>query len=236
MPPDSSHTVLALLTLTMPEFIQESYGILLGRRAEAEEVAARAGALCSGWGRVRLLEDIVRSPEFAARERRLLEDSSDQAFVELTYLRYMNRMPDPHGLAYYIGRLGAGKTRAKVRNDIANSSEARAAYSFWVELERLLSDERKNMRRPARWFGRDRRRERRHNLEMELLRRQGEVETEQWRGYIERLSLSMAATGSVEALPIDSSTLPPDARRMLSRLRHFKKKTWSVPEPKQGIA
>lgn len=233
MPSQTPDTVLALLTLPIPDFVQKAYLILLGRQPESHEIAARATVLRTGWGRVRLLENIVSSEEFTNREQKLLGDGSPRAFVERNYLLYLNRTPDVHGLEHYTKMLDAGRTRDAVRRDIAGSKEALATGSFWVELERLLADERKNMRRFGRWFGLFRRQERRWNLEMEVLRLQSEANIRLAGAAIERLGGTVqqgALIGRNAAhVPgvqdnvddVDMSMLPPGARRMLSRLRHF---------------
>ena len=228
-------TVVALLALPITDFVQRAYIILLGRQPERHETAARAAALRSGWGRARLLENIVSSPEFGARERLLPGDGSPRAFVERQYFRYMNRAPDAHGLEHYTKMLNSGASLETVRRDIGGSEEARATGSFWTELDRLLEDERKNMQPLGRWFGLLRRQERRRNLELEVLTFQRETEmklphTAQGRS-AGRALINHQLTDLQQPLTedftnnIDSTSLPPAASRMLSRLCHHQPKT-----------
>jgi len=249
MPSQTPGTVLALLALPIPDFVQMAYSVLLGRQPEWHEANARGAALRTGWGRVRLLEDIVSSPEFRVKEQELLGDGSARAFVERHYLRYMNRMPDPHGLAHYTKMLDGGTSRDAVRRDIAGSEEALAAGSFWMELDRLLEDERKNMRRFGRWLGLLRRQERRRNLEIEVSNYQRDHEIRLSRVEAVRTAdvlreevlvdhrvTDVQPSSTQDATPaINMASLPPATRRMLYRLRHHQPSTGSITASIEGI-
>ena len=238
MAADTPDTLLALFAMPLSDFVQASYSILLGRNPEPHEVAARMGVLRTGWGRVRLLENILSSGEYEAHERALLRDATPRAFLERCYMLYLKRMPDTEGLAHFSAMIEAGKPRSDVRADIASSDEAALKGSFWTELDRLVADERKNMQKFGRFFGRSRRAERRRNLDLEILLLQGEMRGLSRNGELDHMApalrtprgestaLQNLAAGSAHAG--SATPLPAGARRQLKRLLHFQPGAWSL--------
>ncbi|HUD31284.1 MAG TPA: hypothetical protein VMQ93_20650 [Novosphingobium sp.] len=176
MPADELHSVLDLLTLPIPAFVEASYDLLLGRHAAPEEVAERAGSLRAGLGRLRFLADLSESAEYRRRQAELLRGQGDVAFLEDLYERYLGRPIDPQGMTRYLRLLARGKSRRRIRRNIAGSREARAKRTLWFELDRLIADEQAERHWLRRWSGRSRRQERRENRMQEaLLRHRPEV-------------------------------------------------------------
>ena len=82
-----------------------------------------------------------------------------QAFVAESYRNLLNREPDEHGMAYYLGRLAAGFGKAEIIMQLAESKESRPHHEI-IGLEKLIKAE-KHMNHWL-WgtFGRWRRQER----------------------------------------------------------------------------
>ncbi|WMT47190.1 MAG: DUF4214 domain-containing protein [Acidithiobacillus caldus] len=68
-------------------------------------------------------------------------------FVTQAYRNLLNREPDPHGMAYYLGRLSMGYGKAGVIAQLAKSPECRPHEEI-KGLKKLVADE----RRASHWF------------------------------------------------------------------------------------
>ena len=169
MPADDLQSVLDLLTLPIPDFVDASYQLLLGRHAEPAEIREQSGLLHGGLGRLRFLSGLTLSGEY--RKRAATNERSNAAFLEELYMRYLGRPIDPQGMDKYLSLLSRGRARDRIRRNIAASREARAKRTLWFELDRLLADERMERHWLLRWYGRSERRARRDNLMHEILLR-----------------------------------------------------------------
>jgi hypothetical protein len=63
-----------------------------------------------------------------------------QAFVTESYRNLLNREPDEHGMAYYLGRLAAGYGKARIIMQLAESKESRPHHEI-IGLEKLIKAE-----------------------------------------------------------------------------------------------
>lgn len=222
MPSDDVTTVFDLLALPISRFVDISYDKLLGRLPDPAEAKVRASALRSGQGRRRLLADIVESPEFKVRDARLLLEESDETFVARLYRDYLDRKPDPEGLATYVGFLRSGKSRDRIRHDIIRSREARSAGAFWFELHSVVADDRNARRSIGRWMKRSRSLDKRRNQDLEIVARQtiGE-ETRRYR-VDTHVPTDAETPGAINALAeIDPGQFTREARRVLLRYGHL---------------
>jgi hypothetical protein len=168
VPDDAIVSILDLLALPIPSFVDAAYRHLLGRNADPVEMQQRCGALRAGLGRFAFLSDMATSAEFQNRRDGAIPGLSDAAFLEDVYHRYLGRLVDPNGMDRYLRLLARGRDRRRVVQQIADSREARTKRTFWVELEELVADERASRHWFWRWPGRYRRRERRRNRIVEL--------------------------------------------------------------------
>lgn len=214
MPDDKVTSVLELLALPMPGFVDAAYRHLLGRAPNSSEIKAQCGLLRAGFGRVRLLADLGRSAEFRQRRENDLRHQSDGAFLEQVYLRYLGRQIDPQGMNGNLRFLARGKSRERVVCQIAASPEARSRRTLWFELEQLVADERAQRHWLHRWVGRQSRTERSRNRMIEVAQ------------------LHSAAPGATETKPVSETGSPKfdlqadafamlgaDAHRVLARVR-----------------
>ena len=82
-----------------------------------------------------------------------------QVFITEAYLNLLGRVPDDHGMTYYLGRLAAGFGKASIIVQLAESKESRPHHEI-IGLEKLIKAE-KHMNHWL-WglFGRRRRQER----------------------------------------------------------------------------
>ncbi|HQT42584.1 MAG TPA: DUF4214 domain-containing protein [Halothiobacillus sp.] len=71
----------------------------------------------------------------------------DEAFIQAAYRCLLNREPDQHGMAYYLGRLAQGYDKAAVIAQLAQSPECRPVGEI-KGLGKLMTDE----RRAWHWF------------------------------------------------------------------------------------
>lgn len=212
MPADEIVSVLDLLALPIPAFVEASYQRLLDRSPDPTEMQERSGALRAGLGRLAFLADMSRSDEFRKRCDGLQIGQSDAAFLEDVYQRYLGRQIDPQGMEGNLRFLARGKSRKRVVRQIAQSREARTKRTFWLELEELLADERAERHWFWRWPGRHRRRERRCNRMIELTLRSTAAHG---------MPTGEAGTAASRLdVPSDAfAALGADARRILSRAR-----------------
>ena len=82
-----------------------------------------------------------------------------QAFVRESYRNLLNREPDEHGMAYYLGRLAAGYGKASIIVQLAESKESRPHHEI-IGLEKLIKAEKHMNHWLLGLFGRWRRQER----------------------------------------------------------------------------
>ena len=83
-----------------------------------------------------------------------------RAFITEAYRNLLGREPDPHGMAYYLGRLAMGYGKASVIADLAQSAESRPHREI-IGLNKLIVNE----RRANHWlWGRFSGRQRQKNL------------------------------------------------------------------------
>lgn len=225
---EENDSVSQILALPVANFVQASYGKLLGRSPDPVELKSNIGALRCGLGRVRFLENIYRSQEFRTRARQLLYEGSDHIFVAREFAMYLGRSPDPLGLEHYLSLLKKGKSRELVRRDIANSKEAKRSYTFWHELHRLLSDQKNGAHPIKRWIGKSRRESRQRNQEFEILTsvvaasssHVDRVDQDYSRAFgIDGKSSSHAGHHS-PLFSVSHGNLHAGARKILSRLQH----------------
>lgn len=244
------NNVIDFLSLSTDDFVQSAYSILLGRAPSAIELQSHAGALRRGIGRSCLLQEITLSAEYSNWHHNMMYGQSDDDFIIWLYQRFMNRAPDPLGLAHYGGRLSRGKGREQIRKDIFSSVEARSISNIFFEIDHLL--ERERMDKPRwRWLRRNRPRYSRHHQEHEVILR-GQMLGEE-RLYAElssvadndTLALAVAAkfqaeqsggegapnlasisnsrtTSASPLAKVDMGALGRDARRVVKRLQHAK--------------
>lgn len=94
-------------------------------------------------------------------------------FITAAYRNLLGREPDPHGMAYYLGRLARGHGKASVIVQLAQAPEARSQKEI-LGLKKLIADE----QRAQHWFwGRFTQRQRHERLlrqNVEELTRVGE--------------------------------------------------------------
>lgn len=99
-------------------FVERMYNIVLGREAEADGLEYWAYDLANyqvdGAG---LARGFVLSPEF------MNKDISDEEFVEILYLTFMDREGEADGISYWTKQLEDGITRVMVLVGFVNSPE-----------------------------------------------------------------------------------------------------------------
>lgn len=173
MPAENIVSVIDLLALPIPEFVEASYHHMLGRSPQPAEIKAQCGLLRAGHGRSRFLGDLAKSEEYRARRDGALHNQTDSAFLEQVYLQYLGRQIDPQGMAGYLRALARGKSRKRIVKQIAGSREARTRRTLWFELDQLLADERAQRHWLRRWIGNHGRAERSRNRMIEVARLQG---------------------------------------------------------------
>jgi hypothetical protein len=212
VPTDEIASVLDLLALPIPTFVEAAYQQLLGRSPDPTEIQQRCGALRAGRGRLVFLTDLSMSAEFRDRCDGIRRGQSDGAFLEDVYQRYLGRQIDPQGMDVNLRFLARGRSRKHVMRQIAKSREARTKRTFWFELDALLADELAEKHWFWRWFGRYGRRERRRNRMVELTLRHAAMQ-----------GVRMGGVGKGVLRPGASSeafdTLGANARRITARLR-----------------
>lgn len=227
MPIESVHSLLDLIALPIPDFVDVSYQILLERRPARAERDERAGAVRAGLGRTRFLADMCMSPEYEQRWDHVLKEGDDVAFVEAMFRRYLNRSADPDGSQHYVNLLGKGKSRSRTARDIASSREAKTERTFWFELNHLVAAERAERHWFRRWFGHGRRSRMLRNViqEAQMQCRPQFVSVSQPAIAPQSMSFSQPvlisqSNPAAAALASDRLFQGYGSRRVLSRLRH----------------
>lgn len=242
------NNVIDLLSLSTDDFVQSSYNILLGRAPNTVEIQSHAGALRRGFGRSCLLQEISFSAEYSNWHQNMMHGQSDDDFIIWLYQRYMNRAPDPLGLAHYGARLSRGKSREQVKNDVFSSVEARSISNLLFEIDHLLARGRKDKSR-WHWLRLNRPRYLRHHQEHEVSLRRQILSEERLQAELssvvdnQALALAVATRGPAEhssgqessklalvssngntsASPlakVDVGGLGRDARRVVRRIQH----------------
>ena len=166
---EDNDSVSQMISLPIAAFVRAAYDKLLGRSPDTNELNSNIGALRCGLGRVHFLNNICNSHEFTERYHQMLNEGSNSAFVSRAFGMYLKRKPDPQGLEHYLEFLEKGKSREIVNRDIAKSKEAKQSYTFWYELDRLLSDHRNSEHPIKRWIGKNRRKQRQSNRRFEII-------------------------------------------------------------------
>jgi hypothetical protein len=101
------------------------YVAALGRTPDPASLGYVIGLLDSGASAEALAQDFIASPEFTQRYGAL----SNTAFATQLYENVLHRAPDSAGLAYIVGQLDAGASRAAVLLGFAESPENQQAAS-----------------------------------------------------------------------------------------------------------
>lgn len=151
----SAKSIADLLALPAPDFIHQSFRVLLGRDPSPVECQGRERTLHLGHGRVAMLAEIRHSPEASLYRDHQREEGSDEAFIWRAYQHYLGRAADPDGLAHYMDLLQR-RGRAVVERDLAASPEAAGNRSLPQEIDRIVAAYRRSRswwRRlsPTRW-------------------------------------------------------------------------------------
>ncbi len=73
----------------------------------------------NGQAKIGIVNSFIASPEFVQTYGSL----NNTQFVQLVYQNVLGRPADAAGLAYWVGRLAAGETRAQMMNDFMTSAE-----------------------------------------------------------------------------------------------------------------
>lgn len=97
------------------------YTAFFARPSDTSGLQFWSARLDAGVGISVVAQAFARSPEFAQRFGAV----SDTAFVTLVYRNVLGREPDASGLAHWVGRLEAGRTRGWVMAAFSESAEGR---------------------------------------------------------------------------------------------------------------
>lgn len=166
---DDISSILDLLALPLPDFVEAAHLVVLERSPNALEIAECSALLRSGSGRHRLLASLRETAECARNREQWLHGPDNETFVNAVFQRYLGRTPDPKGLKYYLNALSRGEGRKKICKDVAESREARSRRTLWFELDQLFTEARNESHMLLRWFGRAGRRRRFRNQLIELI-------------------------------------------------------------------
>lgn len=98
------------------------YRAALDRAPDLPGLGYQMDALDHGLGLVRLAANFIASPEFQGRYGAL----NNTQFVTQLYANVLDRAPDAAGLAYHVGHLDAGRSRAEVLVGFSESPENQA--------------------------------------------------------------------------------------------------------------
>lgn len=99
------------------------YRAALGRAADVGGLGFHVGTIeHAGLSLLQVAQNFMGSPEFAQNYGTL----DNTAFVTQLYANVLNRAPDPGGLAFHVGNLGNGVSRAQVLLDFSESPENKA--------------------------------------------------------------------------------------------------------------
>ncbi|HEX7133299.1 MAG TPA: CotH kinase family protein [Iamia sp.] len=101
------------------------YAAFFDRPAETDGLVYWSARLAAGAQISVVAESFARSPEFRAR----FGSGSDAAFVDLVYRGVLGRAPGSGDVAYWVGRIQAGKTRGWVMAAFSESAEGRATLA-----------------------------------------------------------------------------------------------------------
>lgn len=118
--PDYGRLPSAAAERTHAGLVHRTFLLALDRPADPAGLAFWTGRLQRGTSPQRLAASVVGSSEHRAR----FGDLDATAFVERLYTHGLRRDPDPHGLAFWVGRIERGQsTRAQVLGQLARSNE-----------------------------------------------------------------------------------------------------------------
>lgn len=212
-------SVVDLLALPLPDFVEASYVMLLGRAPDLPELKERSGALRRGLGRARFLCDISLSGEFRQYQARWLNEGDEKAFIGNVFERYLGRWADTAALTHYSA-ICARRGRARVVQDIVRSDEARMRSTFWYELDQFLADERADRHWALRWIGRPTRRRRQRNRMAEALAQHRHSTTSVLHEPFARSGALSGARSGVRGPSAQTEGMGRHARQILGRIRH----------------
>lgn len=102
--------------------IDRLYRVAFNRQVDDRGMKLWLERLNAGWTADRVGSELVASAEFTARYGTL----DNAGFVDRIYRNALGRIGDQSGIAYWVGRLGAGLTRGQLLTTFANSGESRA--------------------------------------------------------------------------------------------------------------
>lgn len=142
-----AQSIISILSLAAPDFVNRTFRLLLGRAPSAFEQRARERSLYSGFGRIAMFAEIYGSFEATSRREKHRAEGSDTEFIEWLYRNYLGRVADSEGLAHYEALIKR-KGRASVQADLAASNEAIHYQALPYEVERLV----KIYRRSRQWW------------------------------------------------------------------------------------
>lgn len=109
----------AIPCTTPADSVTSSYRIALVRAPDAAGIAFWVEQIEQGKERIDVLRAIFQGEEFATRKAAL----DDEAFVRSTYAEVLGREPDAEGIAFWLGALAGGMSRAEVAQRFADSPE-----------------------------------------------------------------------------------------------------------------
>lgn len=165
MPFQPAESVADFLAQSAPDFVNQSFRMLLGRDPAPIERRARESALYLGRGRIAMLAEIYHSPEANQYRHDQRAQGSDEEFVERTYQHFLGRSADPEGLVHYTNLLQR-KSRLAVEAELSTSQEAIGKRSLLNEIDRMAAA----YRRSRQWWrrlGRSRWEQQIRNIESE---------------------------------------------------------------------
>jgi hypothetical protein len=110
---------------TDASFLTRLYGGALGRTADASGLTNWSGGPGPDIDRVTVANGFLNSAEYGATH----EAQTDAEFVQAAYHDFLFRAAETEGLASWEGMLAGGGSRAQVLAGIADSDEARDAWS-----------------------------------------------------------------------------------------------------------
>lgn len=155
----SGLTLDELLALPTEAFVHAAYKVLLGRRGDESGVQHYVAQLMGGAGRNSILRVLANSAE--GRRRASHEDLFDldgAALVNEVYMRFLGRVPDDSGMAFYLGQLQSSGDKAGLIAGLQHSPEARGfrqnEWNLASEIQLIVERENRAARSWKRFFRR----------------------------------------------------------------------------------
>jgi len=167
MPFQPAESIVDFLAQPAPDFIDQSFRMLLGRDPAPIERKARESALYLGRGRIAMLAEIYHSQEANQYRNDQREQGSDEEFVERAYQHFLRRSADPEGLTHYTNLLQR-KSRVAIEAKLSASQEAIGKRSLLQEINRMAAAYRRS-RQWWRRFGRNHWEQQIRNIESEVI-------------------------------------------------------------------